>query len=301
MSLFIDVVFPVFLIFVIGFLLGYIFRKAELTLVSKLALWLFAPVVSFTFVNDNPASLKELSMITVGYFIVVGIVQLAFWPFRKNLAFPASLVYFTLTYTNAGYYGYPVVVNTYGPEKLSIAVMFAFVIVLAMSTLGIYLISSSPISGIKNIFKTPYAMAFIFAAVLNSLGLSYRQLPDFLFKPLEMIDSSALPFLLIFVGLSLSRIKLKRANLARLSILTLTKLFVVPLIALVVAKFLRFPSDVAKVFVLEYAMPTGINASIIASEFNFEPEVVSSTVFATTLLSVVSLPIVISLCEKVFS
>jgi len=300
-SLLLDVVFPVFLIFVLGFLLGYIFKKAELALASKLALWLFAPVISFTFVNDNPTALRELLLITAGYLMVVGIVELVFLPFRRVFSFSASLIYFTLTFTNAGYYGYPVVVNTYGPEKLPLAVMFAFVIVLVMGTLGVYLVSNSPLSGIKNIFRTPYAIAFLLAAILNSFNLNYRQLPHYLLEPLTMLRDSALPFLLVFVGLSLSRIKLRRANLARISILTISKLFFVPLIAALIAKLLRFPPGVAKVFVLEYAMPTGINAAIIASEFDFEPELVSSTVFATTLLSVISLPVIIAVNERIFS
>ncbi|MCD6254622.1 MAG: AEC family transporter [Thermotogae bacterium] len=301
MSLLLNVVFPVFLIFVLGFLLGYIFKRASLALTSKLAFWLFAPIISFTFVNDNPAALREFILIAVGYLIVVGIVELVFLPFRRMFSFSASLIYFTLTFTNAGYYGYPVVINTYGPEKLSLAVMFAFVIVLVMGTLGVYLISDSPLSGIKNIFRTPYAIAFLLAAVLNSFNLNYRQLPHYLLEPLTKLRDSALPFLLVFVGLSLSRIKLRRADMARLSVLTISKLFFVPLVAALISKLLRFPPDVAKIFVLEYAMPTGINAAIIASEFDFEPELVNSTVFVTTLLSVFSLPVIIAMNERILS
>jgi predicted permease len=49
------------------------------------------------------------------------------------------------------------------------------------------------------------------------------------------------------------------------------------------------------VSILEASMPTAVIAIILATEYDVQPAAVTSTVVASTLLSVVSLPLVIYL------
>ena len=300
MSIFFNVVFPVFLILSTGFLLGTFYRGKDFTLVSKVAFWIFIPVLSFTFLNDNPVGLDTLGLTAFGYFCVFGIMLILSGSVFRFLRLSKAQVFFTLVFTNAGYFGYPVIMSAFGEEKLSYAVVFAFTITFLMGTLGIYMASSHPMAGLKNIFKVPYMYAFVLALVLNALNIHYSCLPAPLLDSLNMLKKASLPFLLIFVGLSLSRVKIEKTNVIRLSGVTALKLLLVPMVAILIAKILRFEPDMAKVFVVEFAMPTGINASVIASEFNMEPDFISTVVFVTTLLSALSLPPVIYLVNVIF-
>ena len=56
-----------------------------------------------------------------------------------------------------------------------------------------------------------------------------------------------------------------------------------------------FDSLIMQVAVLESAMPTAMNALVLAITYNLDAEMVSSIVFVTTILSLVTLPVIINM------
>ena len=59
-------------------------------------------------------------------------------------------------------------------------------------------------------------------------------------------------------------------------------------VPMAVAHTFRVDSETAKVLVLEAAMPTSVNATLIASEFDTEPQLVSAVALLTTAISLVT-------------
>ena len=52
---------------------------------------------------------------------------------------------------------------------------------------------------------------------------------------------------------------------------------------------------VLKISVLESAMPTAMNALVLAITYDLDVELVSSVIFVTTVLSILTLPLIINI------
>jgi len=115
-----------------------------------------------------------------------------------------------------------------------------------------------------------------------------------------MLKGSAIPYLLLYVGLSVSRVKMGK-HLSKMGLTILTnKLFIAPLIALGFATLYGLNGLEGKVFVLETAMPTAINSVVLISALNGDSETVGFGVTITTFFAILTLPVWTVMLEKLF-
>jgi predicted permease len=138
-----------------------------------------------------------------------------------------------------------------------------------LPTLGMSMLSSEKNgllkNALKNMLKVPWLYAFIISWIIGALGFNWREdLPLPLFNYVEMLNRSAIPVILLLVGINLSKVPLKLKSLKQILPASLLKLFLPPAIALVVGKLIGMEGLVYQVFVLEIAMPTAANTAILA-------------------------------------
>ena len=123
-------------------------------------------------------------------------------------------------------------------------------------------------------------------------------------RTLGLVGDSAIPLMLLILGIQLARVDAAEA-VSRTWGGTVLKLGVAPLVGLAVALALGFDDPaVARVFVLEAAMPAAVTPLILLAEFG-EGEVggvpvesfVSTVVLVTTVVSVPVLTGLIALLD----
>jgi len=153
---------------------------------------------------------------------------------------------------------------------------------------------------VKNVLKLPYIYTILTAYILGINGISYKMLPKPLFETVLMIKNSAIPFLLLFVGLSLSRIKFDKSSLKDAFYSTLLRLIIIPVFSLVFVLIYKMNPELSKVFVLESSMPTAVNSVLLIDALSGNTSLISFTVFSTTLLSVLTIPIWAFVLNKIF-
>ncbi|MGC8821102.1 MAG: AEC family transporter [Fervidobacterium sp.] len=288
-----NAVLPSFIMMFVGFLYGMIFKSQNIDIFNKIATWLMAPIVTFTFINDYIPNIDVLIRYSIG-FAVMFLISYLISMFHKN----HREIFFTgNVYVNSGYLGYPVLLALWGERALALGVVYSFVNVLFGSTF-----LPSMIRGkieFKNALKLPFLYAILLGWSLGLLGVSYKQLPSGILTAFVWLRDMAIPFLLLQVGLSISRIELDWGDVKDYLALSAERLIVVPSFLLLFALILE-PFE-AKTFVLECAMPIGVNSVVVINTFKKEDTAKAGmTVAVTTLLSLFTLPIWAVVLEKIF-
>ncbi|EUJ51892.1 hypothetical protein MCOL2_14813 [Listeria fleischmannii FSL S10-1203] len=77
------------------------------------------------------------------------------------------------------------------------------------------------------------------------------------------------------------------------------RLLVSPIIAFGIAFFLPVDTMTKQIMILLAAMPTAANTTLMAVQFDTKPDLVSSATFISTVLSIITLPIVLALVHFV--
>jgi predicted permease len=94
--------------------------------------------------------------------------------------------------------------------------------------------------------------------------------------------------MLLLLGMQLSG-NGRREHAGLLALVTGMRLLLSPLIAWGLTIAYAFPPQAVQAGILEAAMPTAVVNSILASQYDVEPEFVSSAILVTTLVSPLTL------------
>jgi predicted permease len=77
--------------------------------------------------------------------------------------------------------------------------------------------------------------------------------------------------------------------------MVMIKMVVSPIIAYFIIMIFSIEGLLAKILLVLAAMPTAANTTLYALQFNTEPEFVSSSTLITTILSIITVPIMLLL------
>ncbi|WP_448374663.1 AEC family transporter [Fervidobacterium sp.] len=287
-----NAVLPSFVMMFIGYIYGKIF-KDDISIFNKIATWLMAPVVTFAFMNDYVPSTSILIRYGIG-FSVMFLLSFGFSKFHKQ---DREILFTGNVYVNSGYLGYPVLLALWGEEALALGVVYSFINVFFGSTFLPALIRGK--FELKNILRLPFLYAIVLGWGLGLIGVSYKQLPVGLLTAFNWLRDMAIPFLLLQVGLGISKIELKVSSIKDYAQISFERLVLIPILMFPIG-FLFSPME-AKAFLLECAMPIGVNSVVVIGAFKRElvPKA-GMTVAITTLFSLLTLPVWAYVIEKVF-
>lgn len=199
-------------------------------------------------------------------------------------------------FMNNGNYGTPVVLLVFGTAGLDTAVVLMVLQQLIMSTIGMYYAAKggSEEGGFKMVMTRVIRMPVAYGALLGAiLQLMHISIPKELMTGIELVGNEAIPTIMIILGMQLALISFKHIEYRKISYSLLLKLMVSPVIALGFTLILPVDDMTKQIMILVAAMPTAANTTLMAVQFNTRPEVVSSATFISTMLSIVTLPVLL--------
>jgi predicted permease len=191
---------------------------------------------------------------------------------------------------NLGYIGLAVAYYFLGTEGFTRAGILAGFLMLMQnffSILGLQISSKKPDSGygawffIKKIIGNPVVVSAIGGILFSVLELS---IPEPVDRILKIISGMALPLALLIIGASLS-LKLIQSHLKLVLSICLLKLFGLPLIGLLIYQWFGITSELFLPGLILLATPTATVAYIMARELDGSPDLASSAISLTTLIS----------------
>lgn len=160
-------------------------------------------------------------------------------------------------------------------------------------TIGIILIQLSAGSK-KQINLKGMLSPGMFGIVIGfGLFLFNYQLPDFLAGSINLIGAATTPLTMLVIGLQLGNIVIKELfeNIT-LYILSFMKLLVIPGAVLLLMRYgLRDFSLLAKVIIIEFAMPAAACATIFSQQYDSDVTFATKGVLLSTIFSIITIPI----------
>ena len=273
---------------------GYIFgkkKKYDLSYVSDIVFYLLAPILVFISVyklNLNSNLILKLFFANTFYALSsLTILSLIFYKIDKSNYKAISL---SLTFSNVAYLGLPLIFFLYGDKGLEIAVINFLVISFLHFSLGIYYLSGN----FKELISIPFLYTFILAIIFKKLKIS---LSSSLINFMELTGKSSLPLMLISLGTRLASISFE--DVFKGIIYASLKFIVNFSLLILSAKIFSLKGLEFYVFVLQNILPSAILNYVFCEKYNKNPNIVSSIILFSTLLSLIYLPLVIIFLNKV--
>ena len=291
-----NVVFPIFLIMMLGVILKRknMLDEKSLNVMNSLIFRLFMPTLLF-FNIYNMGDLSTLSFdnlkLLVYAFISILIVLLLAWLIympnvkdRKKLSVLIQGVY----RGNFVLFGLAIADSLYGKESLGTVSLLTAIVIPTFNVIAVILLEYysgnevNKIKLIKQVFKNPLIIATLTAIVFLVLKIN---IPKPVYKAIGDISKIATPlaFLVLGAGLKFGNI-LK--NLKYLISVNILRLIGNPLITVGLGKLLGFQGIELVALLSMSACPTAVVSYTMAKEMNADGDLAGEIVATTSMLSI---------------
>ncbi len=309
-GIFTSAVGPIVAIAAAGYVLATI-KKVDPDPLNTAVVYVLAPALVFHSLAVSELAADTLARVAAGVVLFTGGMWLVTEitgritghrePFLSALVLVAS-------FGNTGNLGVPVSDFAFGPVGRQTAVLFLSVQAVLMYTHGVYVASrsggSAGLAGVKRVMFLPLVYAVIAALLARSVNV-VPPADSAPMEALQLLGDAAIPVMLLILGIQLARTDTDAA-VAKSWAGTALKLGVAPIIGVGVALVVGFENPtVARVFILETAMPAAVTPVILVVEFAGDeqldgvsvPEFVSTAVLVTTLVGIPALTGLIALLQ----
>lgn len=200
---------------------------------------------------------------------------------------------FMMMFGNVGFMGFPLIEAIYGEGALIYAVIFNVVFNLLVYSIGILMIGRSE-AGTKLQLKKLLNMPFICGVLSILLYFAKVQLPEVVTDSLGFLGNVTTPVAMLILGATIAGMPLRKLfDEWRVYIFTIVKLFAVPITVIGLIRHLPISSEVIKgTMIVLSATPVATNATMLAIEYDGDMQLTSKGIFFTTILCMVSIPMV---------
>jgi len=274
---------------------GFLLRK-RLTFgtrsISRIVFYILAPCLVYTSIItlefDLDASWRSLAFASLHMATMGALAFLVARKWNNGSGLGSAFVLCTILLNN-GNYGLPLNLFAFGPEGFSYALILFIFNSLVGTTISIYLLARGHNGGrvaLRRTLATPivWAMALGFLSRFSGVAPTGS-----MFEMIELTGRSAIPVFLIVLGMSLAQVDF-RTNLQSVSRLTALRMLGGPAVAILFAQLVGLSGVARSVAVMQGSMPTAVNAIVLSNEFETTPDFVAGSVFATTIVSIITLP-----------
>ena len=289
------IVLPAFLIFGAGFI-GQKLLKLDIKSISTMSLYLMLPFLTFDTFYSNQLNVEYFYMFlfTCLLAFIMLILTVIFGLFIKADKTQMSAMLLGTIFPNSGNYGAPVAMFAFGAIGFQYAVIFMVIHAFLMNTIGTFIASygSEKTTSIKDslmrVIKMPVLYGFLFGVLFQLLNI---ELPSTIQDGISLVGSASIPTVMLILGMQLAEIKPQKFELKYVNTVTIFRMLISPLLAVVLVNFMPVNDMIKNIYILLAAMPIAANTTLLAVQFNVKPDLTSFTTLVTTLLSLVTIPL----------
>lgn len=251
---------------------------------------------SFSFQNELPL------IISNSIFLILSFVLALVFGFIFRLKKQMLLTLFIcFAFGNVAYLGIPVLTEVSGEQVLPAVSLIIAVYLFWLFTIGIGYLDYETCKNkndvvkdlVKNFTTNPLLLSVIFGIAVSLIGI---QLPSVVLKSLNMISASVTPTVLVVIGLFIGKSKIGHiTEWIPVFMFTLLTLFILPALFYFGVQFFGYEPISFSPSIIEAAMPLAITPFALADKYKLHKEFIARSIVLSTILSVISLPIWISL------
>ncbi len=291
------IILPVFIIFFIGFI-GQRLIGFDIKSISSAALYLMSPFLAFRTFYTHELSIDYVYILGACLFLtfcLLGVVWLSSLFMQTTRPQLAALILGSV-FPNSGNYGAPVVLFALGAVGFDYAVVIMVFHGLIMNTIGIFFASlggeekATWQQAVHKVLRMPLVYASLLGVLLQVLNVT---VPQSVMEGVGLAADASIPTVMLVLGMQLAVISRKKVAYRFVTTATVVRMFVSPLLAAAIMFFLPVNDLLKTVFIIQAAMPTAANTTMLSLQFGTEPDLVSFTTFITTILSILTIPFVL--------
>jgi len=278
---------PVFILAAVGFAwvkLGFEYR---VEFVTRLAMTLSVPCLIFVALMKAQIAPQALAALCLASFLAYALVSVIFLIVIKALRLKVSTYLAPLIFGNTGNLGLPLALFAFGETGLSYAVVVFAVMAILSFTIGVWIVSGG--GSLRRVIQEPVVAATLLGALFLWQGW---QTPVFLTNALDLIGQMAIPMMLITLGVAVARLETR--DMGRAVWLSALKILVCVGVAWCVARWFGLAPVPSAVLIVQVSTPVAVTSYLLAEKYGREAQPVAGLVVASTLLSVIGLPLILA-------
>ena len=196
-----------------------------------------------------------------------------------------KILHFANFFSNCGFIGFPIINSIFGAEGVVYTSIFNMVFTIFLWTYGVMIFSDKlSKENIKKVLLNPSIIAVYIGIPIMIFNI---KLPASILDTTKIVGDMTAPISMIIVGSILSKVKIKSIfKEASVYYGALIKLIVIPLAIYMIKLIIKDNSSVIDTIIVIQAMPA-------AADFDKEKEYGAIVVFVTTLLSIITIPVIV--------
>ncbi|MGB0743787.1 MAG: AEC family transporter [Opitutales bacterium] len=305
-SLVFNAMLPIFLIIGSGYVvrkLGWLDEDADRSLM-RVVVNLLYPALILSYILDNDALKHPSNLVLpplIGMTTIIagfGISMLIARHFKLGDPRECRTFAFSTGMYNYGYFTIPIVALLFDRETTGVLLVHNLGVEFAMWTLGVGFILSpnDPKSIWRRVFSGP-VIAILIGVPLNLIQAD-EYIPGFALETIHLCGQCAIPLGLILIGATFADISkgVKLSENIRLPLAAcILRLGIFPVAFLAFAFLFPLSVELKRVVIIQAAMPCAVFPIVLARHFDGSPGVAFKVVLSTTLISLLTIPLWISL------
>jgi len=291
------------LFLIIGF--GFLLRKKEVLngsrihWISHILVNIALPALTISSMQMPPTEqaigiVDHMLVIAFAYYILAFIFSILVCRFLPSTKAEKGVIQFMLVFPNVGFIGIPVADAVLGHGALFYVILFNLPFNFLVFTLGVWLLAHGrPGRFDPRLLITPGLIASIFGLALFWFGFDIPYPVD---TVLEYVGMTTTPLAMLVVGAMLATLPVRKlAGEWRVLAVSFLRLIVMPVLAFVILAALVSDPLLLVVSVLLIAMPVAANTVLLSEEYEVDATLASQGVFLSTLISLITLPVLVYL------
>lgn len=269
------------------------FTKESLGHITSFLLYIVTPcliVSSFLTADSGALDLWGLLLaILLPALSIVISIAISYLFFRREPLERKRVLRFSLIFCNVGFMGIPLVEGIVGSAGVLYGSFFIAVFNIFCWTYGYVMMGGGKIR-LKALLLNPGVVGIVIGLPLYLLNI---KLPSLVVEPVELISALNTPLAMIVVGGYIAQVKLSAfVSDAAVYKMAVLRLVVAPALFLALVLLIRPNDTLLMSMVIQAATPVAANCVLFAVQYNSDAELASKSVAVTTVLSVVTIPLV---------
>jgi predicted permease len=285
-STFANNILPIVLLSGAGYALGKLLHVDPRSL-GRVVFYIFGPILLFDLLTQNQLDLSETAIViafALCFILTIGALTFLLGRLLKLERSALVAIVITTMFANTGNYGLPLISFAFGEGALPYAGIYFATTTLLFYTLGVFLASLGHMTfkeAILGLFKIPTLYAVLLAILIR---VFYIEIPVAVARAVELAAGGTIPLMLILLGVQLTQVEFSGSPRA-LQLSVALRLVVAPLAALLFAGLFGLQGLTRQASVTQASMPSMVNTTVLAAEYNLDSKLVTAVVFLSTLLS----------------
>ena len=238
--------------------------------------------------REHIPMLLLVSLLTYVILIPLAYVQPVLMRVKRDLR---GMYSFMLTYSNVGFIGYPVVASIFGSDAVFYACILNVFNTITVFIWGVMFISGENLKdGFRfRLFISPAMVATYISVIIVVLNL---HTPKAIAMPLSILGNMTVPSSLIVIGAALAEIPTRKmVGTPHIFMMCFLKLLVLPLLVYYAMIMIGIDTRISSINMILIAMPVASFGTMFCMQMGKDETTMSQGTFWTTLLSVVSIPL----------